>query len=680
MGNAGAKGNPSAHGLHFKAKTTNEKLKKTTTIVVEFDGLVFLDKKGEILYRPSFKQITGWGSSPNNKKLTFQFEAKADVTFTVSNAKAIERAILVRLDVFRSSDKFAATTLIDPSKKFPHEVILQVRKEGIVVSDPTGKSKTRIIEFVVLSGWGAPGPNEVVLEARDQSRYKFACEDAPGLVQKLDEVAKMLARSMSGGGKPQRDSVVDRHHAEDEEQAALEYIPGLLVTSPFGPKVLPENVALTIIGSAGIRLVGMGSFKGSGKKVTIQFTSLQQYAAYDGNIDLQLIESKGGSHIVIQTESQDVAQTFCNTLNGILRSIASGKQYKEHAAPKIPDSLAQVGAIKARRLSGNSATLEQCARLSMAGQQMLSSGVTAPPVEVVNDFSMGGMRGQNGELLNLPEKLAIVVETAGRLTIIDPQQGRVAASWGLQEIAGWQALDSTELLIVFPQGKLTFFMEDAEILASVLEDACLAYTEALRRDHSAQQGVAQLVPNPPAPQFINFTVPAGVQPGQVITVKAPDGRDVNVKIPLGVGAGAQMKVPIPAVGPPPPPPPSSSTSTGGGQQIQFTVLKGMKPGQVITVKNANNSGKNVTFTLPGNLKPGDSFQVQIPNDNSSAAPFSVESSTVSLTLTVPPQFKKKGGDKLQIKYQGKRMFVKIPESVGPGQTFSVRVPKNVGKI
>ena len=45
-----------------------------------------------------------------------------------------------------------------------------------------------------------------------------------------------------------------------------------------------------------------------------------------------------------------------------------------------------------------------------------------------------------------------------------------------------------------------------------------------------------------------------------------------------------------------------------------------------------------------------------------------------LTLTVPPQFNMKKGDRLQIKYKGKKMFVKIPPGVGPGQKFQCNIP------
>ena len=685
MGNESSKAH--THGLHFTAKTeqdpSNGQLKKVAAICVEFDGLAFVNKKGKILFRPPFKQITGWGSSKNGKKISFQFEGNKTGTFAVSNAKVLERAILVRLDVFRSSDKFAANTVTDPSKKFPKEVILHVRSEGLVISDATQREKTRLIEFVMLEGWGVHGAHELVLQTRDKSRYCFFTEDASAVVRKLDDVAKMVTRSMTAAGKPVRHSVVEAFHAEDEE--VLDITPAIVVENPFGPKVLPRNVALRILDGQELRILGVGS----NKKVTIQFTSLHRFGhTGGGNISFVLTEAKGGHTIVVRAESEGAATKFCNRLGEKLQEVATGQSNSyNHAAPPVPRGIAQVGAIKARRLSGSSGQdLQKLAALSLAGQQMLAGAANAgsavaAEVEVVDDFVMEGMSGRNAELLGLPDKIVLCVETAGRLSIVNREANKICAFWSLADIAGWQALDDSEILIVLPQGKVTFFVEDAEVLATVLEDVCVAFTQSLafeqaqemRRASTANPLRAPTAPQSPAPsappaaqsKFILFTIPPNVKVGQTITVKNADGNgtDMTVRIPPGVTAGQQIKVPLPA--------------TAQSKTIKFTIQKGMKAGQKFTVKNPD--GKDISFVLPPGLKAGDVFEVKIPGGGSSSAEknpvqFTTRREASVLTLTVPPQFNMKKGDRLQIKYKGKKMFVKIPPGVGPGQKFQCNMP------
>ena len=70
------------HGLHFKAKCDKEakglegldgSLKHTTCVVVEFDGLAFLNKKNAIIFRPKYTRVTAWGSSKDAKR-QFEFD------------------------------------------------------------------------------------------------------------------------------------------------------------------------------------------------------------------------------------------------------------------------------------------------------------------------------------------------------------------------------------------------------------------------------------------------------------------------------------------------------------------------------------------------------------------------------------------------------------------------------
>ena len=113
MGNENSKTH--THGLHFKATCEKSpkgiKLTQTSCIVVEFDGLAFTNKKNDILYRPKYSQISAWGASQDNKRLKFEFGENKSSVFKVDNAKVLERAMLLRLDVFRDEDKFAGKFL-----------------------------------------------------------------------------------------------------------------------------------------------------------------------------------------------------------------------------------------------------------------------------------------------------------------------------------------------------------------------------------------------------------------------------------------------------------------------------------------------------------------------------------------------------------------------------------------
>ncbi len=113
MGNENSKTH--THGLHFKAKCEKNpkglKLTQTKCIVVEFDGLAFTNKKNDILYRPKYSQISAWGASQDNKRIKFEFDGAKSSVFKVDNAKVVERAMLLRLDVFRAEDKFAGKSL-----------------------------------------------------------------------------------------------------------------------------------------------------------------------------------------------------------------------------------------------------------------------------------------------------------------------------------------------------------------------------------------------------------------------------------------------------------------------------------------------------------------------------------------------------------------------------------------
>jgi hypothetical protein len=61
---------------------------------------------------------------------------------------------------------------------------------------------------------------------------------------------------------------------------------------------------------------------------------------------------------------------------------------------------------------------------------------------------------------------------------------------------------------------------------------------------SPQPEQPPVAPPPPQGTLLSITVPAGVQPGQQIQIKAPDGRVLAVTIPEGMPPGSQFQVKI----------------------------------------------------------------------------------------------------------------------------------------
>ena len=136
-----------------------------------------------------------------------------------------------------------ATTVIDPSGKFAEEVIFHVSGQGLLVSDATGRTKSRLFEFVMLQGWGSKNNYEIILHTRDNSQYTFATPSVKEMLTKLDDVARMVARSLKAKGAPVRESIVDQFHQQDEtHESPLTLVQ--MIFNPFGEKLLPKDCAV----------------------------------------------------------------------------------------------------------------------------------------------------------------------------------------------------------------------------------------------------------------------------------------------------------------------------------------------------------------------------------------------------------------------------------------------------
>ena len=580
MGNENSKTH--THGLHFKAKCesspTGLNLKKTACVVIEFDGLAFTNKKNDILYRPKYSELAAWGASPDNKRLKFTFEGNKDGIFKVDNAKVVERAMLLRLDVFRQEDKFAATTVNDPSGKFPEEVIFHVTGEGLVVSDATGRTKARLFEFVMLQGWGTKNNYEIILATRDGTNYTFASPSVKAMLAKLDDVARMVSRSMKANGAPVRESVVDHFHQQDQEhETPLTLVK--LIFNPFGEKLLPKDCAVRCLDGQGVRILGVGTKK----KITVQYKSLGSWTHDQNQVILTLTAEKGSKSFVFQCNNVNDATTLIYNLEQSIHRYDQKKQRRKqqrnsvnvvHQAPEIPNSLAQVGKLKSRRLSGSDRTLKQQQQQAMSGQNLFANMQQKQQQQATattNNFQMEAQVGRHGELLGLEQSSTYLFAVEGaKLNLVNMSADVLYTvhSWGLNQITGWQAIDGQEFMLVIPQGKVSFFVEDAHVLASVIEDACVQYAKQLKllkqqqqQYQQAPQNVQQYSSPPPPPHpamqqqqqqplqqqmpnTVSIIIPKGVKPGNKIKIKLDDGTMREFTVPKGAKAGSKVEMSV----------------------------------------------------------------------------------------------------------------------------------------
>ena len=110
---------------------------------------------------------------------------------------------------------------------------------------------------------------------------------------------------------------------------------------------------------------------------------------------------------------------------------------------------------------------------------------------------------------------------------------------------------------------------------------------------------------------MHFTVPEGVQPGELLKLMTPRGGEVEVEVPADAKVGKSFAVTVPA---------SSSSEDKPKREaarISVTVPKGATPGQVI--KGKTPAGREFDVAVPAGVKPGKSFLVMVPLEEDEVA-------------------------------------------------------------
>mmetsp|Transcript_12076 Transcript_12076/g.28916 ORF Transcript_12076/g.28916 Transcript_12076/m.28916 type:complete len:390 (+) Transcript_12076:73-1242(+) len=120
-----------------------------------------------------------------------------------------------------------------------------------------------------------------------------------------------------------------------------------------------------------------------------------------------------------------------------------------------------------------------------------------------------------------------------------------------------------------------------------------------------------------AKMTLNICVPRGVQPGQVLAVKVPDGRELTVEVPAGAGEELLLEF-DPQAGQLTALPPVSSKDPGHSAEaaavFSVPVPPEGRPGQMIHVQVPD--GRKLPITLPEGKRPGELFLVSLdPNQD-----------------------------------------------------------------
>lgn len=120
-----------------------------------------------------------------------------------------------------------------------------------------------------------------------------------------------------------------------------------------------------------------------------------------------------------------------------------------------------------------------------------------------------------------------------------------------------------------------------------------------------------------AKMTLNICVPRGVQPGQFLAVKVPDGRELTVEVPEGAGEELLLEF-DPQAGELTALPPASSKDPGHSAEaaavFSVPVPPEGRPGQMIHVQVPD--GRKLPITLPEGKRPGELFLVSLdPNQD-----------------------------------------------------------------
>ena len=126
---------------------------------------------------------------------------------------------------------------------------------------------------------------------------------------------------------------------------------------------------------------------------------------------------------------------------------------------------------------------------------------------------------------------------------------------------------------------------------------------------------------------MHFTVPEGVQPGELLKLMTPRGGEVEVEVPADAKVGKSFAVTVPASS-------SEEKPKREAARISVTVPKGATPGQVI--KGKTPAGREFDVAVPAGVKPGKSFLVMVPLEDDEKDPNAIaEGTEVSEESAVP---------------------------------------------
>jgi hypothetical protein len=134
----------------------------------------------------------------------------------------------------------------------------------------------------------------------------------------------------------------------------------------------------------------------------------------------------------------------------------------------------------------------------------------------------------------------------------------------------------------------------------------IATQEQQRQQMIQQQRLAAMQNTlPKEKRTLQIKIPAGVKPGNKITVNLPDGRQVQIVVPPGTGPGNTITINYESSAPPPQP----SNQMPGTSKVKVVVPPGAVAGQKIRVSF---EGYDYDVAVPNGVLPGSKFIAILP--------------------------------------------------------------------
>ena len=143
------------------------------------------------------------------------------------------------------------------------------------------------------------------------------------------------------------------------------------------------------------------------------------------------------------------------------------------------------------------------------------------------------------------------------------------------------------------------------------QQAAMQQQEQQRQQMIQQQRLAAMQRSQPKiKQTLQIKIPAGVRPGNKITINLPDGRQVQVVVPKGMRPGNTMTINYESSAPPQQQQQQQqSSSMPGTSRVKVVVPQGAVPGQKIRVSF---EGYDYDVAVPNGVPPGSKFIAILP--------------------------------------------------------------------